>query len=316
METYVMHSDLHFDEVDYDFIRIYGYVQPHMRSFSRCNILGTCIDKEKIKASNIPGYSTLTDLYAYARSDDPVDRDIVWTPIPMWSEDHQDFLKKYLTESKINRYLPLTYTNGEQIRATTNYISVNTDDNDVQKVSGQDFVVFDELYHSGTGSYWETRIVHSSDPVYVFGADPVRRVDYIFGLTELERRLDRKNLQENSVLVITYRGEKYQTRNYVIQNAIKKGWESQMILQLMDLLATGKVVFAGFDDLYTGPITTGPHAMSVGELAMYEFKAGRNLNIGIQIGEDAAFKAERYMQRTLGVPYRWDENLYPLKQMY
>ena len=94
------------------------------------------------------------------------------------------------------------------------------------------------------------------------------KVDYIFGLSEMLYRVRKGNLQENSILIISYAG-KYQCRSYVIAHAIVKGWYSEEIKALLDHMASGRVVFYAKEH-YTGTIQTTPREMTAEEALNYQ----------------------------------------------
>lgn len=94
------------------------------------------------------------------------------------------------------------------------------------------------------------------------------KVDYIFGLSEMLYRVRKGNLQENSILIISY-AHQYQCRSYVVAHAIDKGWYSEEIKALLDHMASGRVVFYAKEH-YTGTIQTTPREMTAEEALNYQ----------------------------------------------
>lgn len=303
MNTYTVRTGL--VQGGYDYIMIHGYGDLTMKVFARCNVLGMLKDSANIRATkSIRHDDRILDLYAYATKDDPRGRELTWLPHPMEKDGVEQFLKD---RQEFTDMRPVIYPSGEQVHAVTNCFTLYHDVNGIPRIYPHEFIIYEELVGPVEDDKWQLRIVHATDPVSVYGARPSGPVDYIFGLSELQYRLDTFGLMDCSALVISYRGEEYQTREYVFRNAIRKGWDSEDLKVLADLLSSGKVVFAGYEDLYTGQFSDGFRLMCIGDLAMYEHKAGRDFKIGIEIGEDLDIRMQQYLRRDKSRKYRYNE---------
>ncbi|MCM1214142.1 MAG: hypothetical protein NC548_06430 [Lachnospiraceae bacterium] len=96
------------------------------------------------------------------------------------------------------------------------------------------------------------------------------KVDYIFGLSEMLYRVRANNLQGNSILVISY-AHQYQCRSYVVTHAIDKGWYSNEVRELMDFMASGRVVFFAKQH-YVGTCQATPREMTKDEMIDFQSK--------------------------------------------
>lgn len=269
--------------------------------------LGTTIDRIEPAVK----YGPLTTVFAYAKQDNPKVNDIVWYKQP--ADELSNLMADYLEKQG---YGALRYSFGQQVSAS--FLS-SMYEYELKLGYRKPFVAYmlDGKLH----------VVHESEAADMKHDRPLFKADWVFGLSEFILRFDRGNLQDNSVLVITYRGEKYQTREYVITNAIRKGFDSEALAVLVDLLSTGKVVFAGMDDLYTGPCSLEPRELTISELAAFELSGGRSPDVGITIGEDVRARVLMYLdhispenleslrKRNHSTRYRYDENVGPIAKL-
>lgn len=305
MNTYKTNPAIYPGEPSIEFVRI-SKVFNHTGEVCSFNALGTT----RITAANSP-IGELTTVYAYAKSDRPKASDVVW------SETQAENLSSIAIDRlERNGYGPLQYASGVQFYAK---FLRDPYHHAVKPGWNKTFLAYNE---DG-----ETRFIHMDEAIALRKGKPLFKADWVFGLSEFIQRFDQGNFQDNSVLIITYRGEEYQTREYVLKNAIKKGFDGQALMALADFLATGKVCFAGMDDLYTGTVSLEPRELTISGLARYEWEAGRDPEIGIRIGEDVKTRVEIYLDcvdpdnlaylRAHGrsTRYRFDENLCPIAKL-
>lgn len=305
MNTYTAKASLYPGEPTIEFVPI-TKVFTNTGDVKAFLALGTT----RIAAASSP-VGELGTVYAYTTKEHGKVTDIVWSTTA--SENLSNLAISFMER---DGYGPLNYASGVQMSAK---FLKDPYHHLVKPGYRKTFLAYQE---DG-----ETHFIHLDEAKAMRKDLPVFKADWIFGLSEFIYRIDAGNLQNNSVLVITYCGDEYQTREYVLRNAIRKGYDGLALTALADFLATGKVVFAGMADLFTGTIIKSPRELSISGLAEFEFKAGRDPQIGVTIGEDVAPRVELYLdhvdpenlrdlrQRGLSTRYRFDENLSPIAKL-
>lgn len=300
METYTMKPEYSAGEGKVRYITIREIFNGEMTMRMPCEVFATSRPevRECAKAS-------LEVAYGYSTHDCPNSKEVVW------SLANPDALSSALqAQLRGMGYRPMVYANG-------GYFSVKFNPKrfhyPLHEKMEQRFVIFE-----GDNGI---EVVHPMD-IDTPHRKAAPRMDIIWGLSEFQHRVN--NLQNNSVLVISYRGDEYQTREYVITNAIRKGFNTADLKALIDLLSTGRVVFAGMSELFVGTISYEPRNMGFADLIRYEMDAGRDPEIGARIAEAAYPFLNMYLewldtQDPMIIDsrpvYRLDENLCPIPKL-